>query len=109
MADDTVTDGSITDLQKYSVYRKDRAGCQKVTGGGVAVIARKDLHTLRVDEYEVEGHELLWLKVVGWKMIAVVGVLYARGIRKATYLCPKDTTLPQKKPDPAGRFQLSRH
>ncbi|GAU92434.1 hypothetical protein RvY_04515 [Ramazzottius varieornatus] len=65
MADDTVTDELIADLQKYSVYRKDRAGCQKETGGGVAVIARKDLQTLRIDEYEVEGLELLWLKVVG--------------------------------------------
>ncbi|GAV08471.1 hypothetical protein RvY_18154 [Ramazzottius varieornatus] len=35
--------------------------------------------TLRVDEYELEGLELLWLKVVGWKMIAVVGVLCAPG------------------------------
>ncbi|GAU87139.1 hypothetical protein RvY_00035 [Ramazzottius varieornatus] len=59
MADDTVTDGLIADLQKYSVYRKDRAG------GTVAVIAREELHMLRVDEYEVEGLELLWLKVVG--------------------------------------------
>ncbi|GAU92807.1 hypothetical protein RvY_04841 [Ramazzottius varieornatus] len=79
MADDTVTDGLIADLQKYNVYRKDRAGCRKESGGGLAIIAKKDLHTLRAADYGVEGLELMWVKVVRMSMIALVGVLYAPG------------------------------
>ncbi|GAV06447.1 hypothetical protein RvY_16438 [Ramazzottius varieornatus] len=78
-ADDSVTDTLIADLEKYKVHRKDRAGCRKEGGGGVAIIVQKDLHTLRATEYEVEGLELMWVKVVGMKMVALVGVLYAPG------------------------------
>ncbi|GAV08611.1 hypothetical protein RvY_18276 [Ramazzottius varieornatus] len=79
MADDTVTDGLIADLQKYNVYRKDRAGCRKESGGGVAITAKDDLHSLRAADYEVERLELMWVKVVGMSMVALVGVLYAPG------------------------------
>ncbi|GAU99823.1 hypothetical protein RvY_10765 [Ramazzottius varieornatus] len=79
-ADDSVTDSLIVDLVKFNVYRKDRVGCQKECGGGgIAIVAKKDLHTLRTVEYEVDGLELMWVKIVGMKMVALVGVLYAPG------------------------------
>ena len=34
---------------------------------------------MRAAEYEEEGLELMWVKVVGLSMVAVVGVLYAPG------------------------------
>ncbi|GAV06775.1 hypothetical protein RvY_16706 [Ramazzottius varieornatus] len=65
--------------EKFNVCRKDRTGCRKESGGGVAVIAKKDLRTSRAVEYEVDGLELMWLKIVGLRKVALVGVLYAPG------------------------------
>ncbi|GAU91394.1 LOW QUALITY PROTEIN: hypothetical protein RvY_03654 [Ramazzottius varieornatus] len=79
MADDSVTDALIEDLELFDVHRKDRTGCQKENGGGVALICKKELQTIRAAEYEVESLELLWVKVIGVRTNLLASVLYASG------------------------------
>ena len=79
MADDSVSDSLIADLTRYNVYRKDRAGCTKEGGGGIALITKKELHTVTAPEFEVDGLELLWVKIIGVRMTLLVGVFYGAG------------------------------
>ncbi|GAU92263.1 hypothetical protein RvY_04365-1 [Ramazzottius varieornatus] len=80
MADDSVADALIADLDLFDVHRKARTGCQKENGGGVTLICKKELQTISAAEYEVWSLVPSMRKV--WSSFGtnlLVGVLYAPG------------------------------
>lgn len=71
-ADETVSDCCLADLEVYNVFRKDR----NINGGGEAVLVSKRLNFIRTPEYEVDGVEFTWLKIVGIRMNLSFRVFY---------------------------------
>ncbi|GAU89353.1 hypothetical protein RvY_01910 [Ramazzottius varieornatus] len=79
IAGDSTADCLMCDLDRYNLHRLDRTGCQKETGGGVALIMKRELQAIRMPQFEVSGLEVLWVKVVALRMNLLVGVIYAPG------------------------------
>ena len=49
---------------------------QNAQGGGVAIIAHKDVKCIRLNEYEVDGLEAVWADVMVGKVRTVIGSIY---------------------------------
>ncbi|GAV09676.1 hypothetical protein RvY_19177-2 [Ramazzottius varieornatus] len=79
MAEPSIAECSFCHPAFYKFERLDRDGCQKSTGGGVAIVIRKEFQIRRMVEYEVVGLEVLWVKVIALPMNLLIGVVYAPG------------------------------
>ncbi|GAU99364.1 hypothetical protein RvY_10380 [Ramazzottius varieornatus] len=76
-ADQSTPDCMIADHDQYVLFRKDREGCQKEKGGGVAIAVKKNLHALRMTSLEVDGLEVMWIKLICSRLNVLIGVIYA--------------------------------
>ncbi|GAU89872.1 hypothetical protein RvY_02371 [Ramazzottius varieornatus] len=76
-ADQSTPDCMIADLNQYVLFHKDREGCQKEKGGGVAIAVKKDLQALRTTSLEVDGLEVMWIKLICLRLNVLIGVIYA--------------------------------
>ncbi|GAU90236.1 hypothetical protein RvY_02684 [Ramazzottius varieornatus] len=76
-ADQSTPDCMIADLDQYVLFRKDREGCQKEKSGGVAIVVKKDLQALRMTSLEVDGLEVMWIKLICLRLNVLIGVIYA--------------------------------
>ncbi|GAV02060.1 hypothetical protein RvY_12673 [Ramazzottius varieornatus] len=76
-ADESTADCLIADLDQYNLFRKDRQRCLKEKGGRVAIAVKNGLQALRMTSLEVDGLEVLWIKLVCLRLNVLVGVVYA--------------------------------
>ncbi|GAV09217.1 hypothetical protein RvY_18792 [Ramazzottius varieornatus] len=63
-ADNSTPDCLIADPEHYNLFRKDREGCKKQAGGGVAIAIKKGLQAVRMESLEVDGVEVMWIKMI---------------------------------------------
>ncbi|GAU93592.1 hypothetical protein RvY_05512-1 [Ramazzottius varieornatus] len=67
----------IVDPDQYDLFRKDREGCRKESGGGVAIAVKKGLQAIRMTSMEVDGLEVMWIKLICLRPNVLIGVIYA--------------------------------
>ncbi|GAV04881.1 hypothetical protein RvY_15088 [Ramazzottius varieornatus] len=79
MAGPSTADCSFCDPAFYKLQRLDRYGCQTSTGGGVALVIRKEFQIRRMVEYELVRLEVLWVEVIALRMNLLIGVVHAPG------------------------------
>ncbi|GAV06544.1 hypothetical protein RvY_16512 [Ramazzottius varieornatus] len=76
-ADNSTPDCLIADPEHCNLFRKDREGCKKQAGGGVAIAIKKGLQAVRMESLEVDGVEVMWIKLICLHLNVLIGVVYA--------------------------------